>query len=598
MTHTINVKSNGNSKVLQCEDNDILLKVLLDNGYDINAYCGGQGICGKCKVKLAGNIQEASQADKNFLDESEINQGYRLSCMYKVDSDLEVILNIDEDITVMTSGHLTEFDIDLDLSKEIISISDATTENQLDYLKRIYEKTGTNKINYDNLKKLTDLKTEQKFTVLKWKDEILEIQTDNSVKDCYGLAVDIGTTTIVMYLLNLKTGQEVDISSFYNPQKKFGADVISRINYTFTNKNGTVKMRESIIEALNKGIKELTKDKKLGPNDICKVSIVGNTIMLHLLLGIDAITIAKAPYVPVFTDELDLKPEKVGINIHKEGIIQFLPSISGYVGADIMGDMLTINIDQLDGNNLLIDIGTNGEIVLNSGEKIYSCSAAAGPAFEGANITFGTAGVSGAISSFKIDKGKYDFSTINDKKPIGICGSGLLDMIAEFYKYDIIDSSGRIKEADALTGWKKEVLHKYKEQRAIKITDKKDWGKAIYLTQKDIREVQLAKGAIAAGIKILLKEMDLEDEEVNRVFIAGGFGNYINPDNACFIKIIPECLKDKIIQIGNGAGTGAKIYLLNKKAKNRAVKIKERVKYIELSVNQEFQNEYINSMNF
>lgn len=597
MTHQIKVKSKNTIKKIKCNDGDVLLKILLKNGFDINAYCGGEGICGKCKVKLSGDIDKPKEQETKFLDQKEINKGYRLSCLYKVTDDLEVYLEEQEEITVMTGGIITELDINLDLSKEKVKLSKATLENQTDYLKRIFKKTNTQKIDYNSLVKIPDLVKNNKVSVLKRKDEILNITTNDKNNNFYGLAVDIGTTTIVIYLLDLNTGEEIDVTSFYNPQKKYGADVISRINYTQSNENGIKEMKEVLIKQLNKGIKELTKNNGIAIDDIYKISMVGNTIMLHLLLGIDSISIAKSPYIPVFTEELELNSSEIGLNINQNGIVQILPSISGYVGADIIGDMLTINIDRLKGNNLMIDIGTNGEIVLNKGDEIYSCSAAAGPAFEGANITFGTAGILGAISNFKIEGKEFKYSTIGNKEAIGICGSGLLDMIAELYKNGFIEPSGKIVEEKILKTWKKKFLKEYKDQRAIKITNN-NVSKKIYLTQQDIREVQLAKGAIAAGIKILLQKTELKTKDIDRVFLAGGFGSYLNSDNACYIKMIPKSLKDKIIQIGNGAGTGAKIYLLNKKAKNRAIEIKEKVNYIELSVNKEFQTEYINSMSF
>ncbi|MFO7815338.1 MAG: ASKHA domain-containing protein [Halanaerobiales bacterium] len=597
MAPQITVESEGTVQKITCSEGEILLKVLLANDYEISAYCGGEGICGKCKVKLSGEIRKPNPQEIKFLEQEELEKGYRLSCLYRVNKDLTVHLEAKDEITVMTGSIVTEFDLNMDLSREKIKLSEATLKNQKDYLKRIYEMTNTDNINYENLVKIPELVNDKKISVLSWKDKILDLRIDKGNDKFYGLAVDIGTTTIVIYLLDLKTGEEVDLNSFYNPQKKFGADVISRINYTQNNENGRKEMQEVIIKELNKGIDELTERNQISSNDIYKVSFVGNTIMLHLLLGIDALSIAKAPYVPVFTEELELKADQIGLKINKNGLVQFLPSISGYVGADITGDLLTINIDRLKGNNLMIDIGTNGEIVLNRGEEIYSCSAAAGPAFEGANITFGTAGISGAISDFKIEDKEFKYSTIDQKEPIGICGSGLLDIIAELYKYGFIVSSGKIKEKEELKTWKSKKFKEYKGKNAIKITGEKN-SKDIYLTQQDIREVQLAKGAIAAGIEILLKKTNLKAEDLDRVFLAGGFGSYINPDNACYIKMIPDCLKEKIIQIGNGAGTGAKIYLLNKKAKKRAVAIKEKVKYIELSVNKEFQNEYINSMSF
>jgi uncharacterized 2Fe-2S/4Fe-4S cluster protein (DUF4445 family) len=597
MSYTVTVRTKEQVEEIKCADNENLLKVLLQNDYDINAYCGGVGICGKCKLKLKGNINSPTKAEQEFLDIKEINEGYRLSCMYKIKSDFEVIYDQKQDITVMTDGTLTELDKDLDLIKHNIKFEDVNINNQKDYLKRIFNKTNTDNIEYDGIIKLANINKRKLFSVFTHNKNIIDITKDTK-KDYYGLAVDIGTTTIVIYLINLSTGEEIGVNSFYNPQKKFGADVISRINYTNNNENGIKKMQDAVIDALNQGIDELIEQTNLNNDDIYKMTIVGNTIMLHLLAGIDALSIAKSPYIPTFTDEIKLKTNDVNLNINKKGLIFILPAISGYVGADITGDMLTINIDKLKGNNLMIDIGTNGEIVLNKKDKIVSCSAAAGPAFEGANITFGSAGVSGAISKFEIKNEKFNFKTINNQPPIGICGSGLLDMIAEFFKHGFIESSGKITDQEDFTAWKKNYVGKYKDQNAIRITKNKSTDQTIYLTQKDIREVQLAKGAIAAGIEILLQETNLKAENLDRVFIAGGFGNYINPDNACFIKMIPECLKDKIIQIGNGAGTGAKIYLLNQKAKKRALAIKEKVKYIELSVNKEFKTEYINSMNF
>ncbi|MGM0446507.1 MAG: ASKHA domain-containing protein [Bacillota bacterium] len=597
MSHTVKVTTEGRVEKIKCEDNENLLKVLLNNGYDINAYCGGEGICGKCKLKLKGSINSPTKSEKEFLEPEELKEGYRLSCMYKIKGDIEVIYDQKQDITVMTDGTLTELDKDLDLIKHDIKFEDVNINNQKDFLKRIFEKTDTDQIDYDSIEKIAHLNKRKVFSVFTHENKIVDITKDTK-KDYYGLAVDIGTTTIVIYLINLNTGEEIGVNSFYNPQKKYGADVISRINYTNNNKKGIEEMQDAVINALNQGIDQLVKQFKISNDDIYKMTIVGNTIMLHLLAGIDALSIAMSPYIPTFTDEIKLKADDLNLNINQKGLIFLLPSISGYVGADITGDMLTINIDKLSGNNLMIDIGTNGEIVLNKKDKIVSCSAAAGPAFEGANITFGSAGISGAISKFEIKNEKFNFKTINEQPPIGICGSGLLDMIAEFFKHDFIQSSGKITNKEKLADWKKKFVGKYKDQNAIRITENKNNSQIIYLTQKDIREVQLAKGAIAAGIEILLQKTDLKAEELDRVFLAGGFGNYINPDNACFIKMIPDCLKEKIIQIGNGAGTGAKIYLLNKKAKKRALAIKEKVKYIELSVNEQFQTEYINSMNF
>lgn len=279
-------------------------------------------------------------------------------------------------------------------------------------------------------------------------------------------------------------------------------------------------------------------------------------------------------------------------NINEKGIVQLLPSVSGYIGADIVGDILVTDFED-DSWNLLIDIGTNGEIVLGNSQELYSCSAAAGPAFEGAKITQGLAGVPGAISSFN----KKGWQTIADKPPRGICGSGLLDIIGELLDQGFIDKTGAFKKEEELSRRQQQRMTTFKEQRAfIVVSASESEGEKIILTQKDIREFQLAKGAIAAGIQILVEEAGINYDLIDNVYLAGGFGNFIGAEAACKVGLIPAVLEDKILRIGNGAGLGAKAYLLDQKQRQTAVDFREVMEYIELSTMPEFQAYYMENM--
>ncbi|MFW6389619.1 MAG: ASKHA domain-containing protein [Halanaerobiales bacterium] len=599
MSYNLTVIKSDRIDTYKCNQGSNLLNVLLDMDYDINAYCGGKGTCGKCKVKIISGSTEVTSQEKELLSDEQIEAGIRLACKTEIKDDLKIQLPESDNIEVLTESILNDSNIDPGFKKFKIQIEKSSLEDQRSYLKKIYDRLSLSRINIKALKDLDNLNKESLITVTVNSDnEIVQVETGDTIRDLYGIAVDIGTTTIVIYLVDLNTGKQVDTYSLYNPQKRYGADVISRINYTIENEEGTKKLKEDLIKGLNQGINQLQLDNAIKREDIYKIAIAGNTVMLHTLLGMKVKSIANSPYVPLFTEELSLKPEKINLEINPEGIIEILPSISGYIGADIVGDMIAVNHNSEEKNiNLIIDLGTNGEIVLDLGDKIYACSTAAGPALEGAKITHGMAGIPGAISRFKLN-GKVEYDTIKNKKPEGICGSGLLDIISELYLHQIINSRGSFVSSKEIPEEYRERLTSYRDMEAFIISENNNKGNNIVLTQKDIREVQLAKGAIQAGIEILLNEKNIKYEEIDNVYLAGGFGNYIDPHSACSINLIPEELKDKVKQIGNGAGTGAKMYLIDKAVKTFAKKLKNRVEYIELSKSQDFQTKFMETMEF
>lgn len=605
MQYKIKIYQNNTEETILGDSGANLLDLLQQNEYDITSPCGGEGTCGKCKVKILEGAPELTVKEKELLTPKEIDNGIRLACRIQVENNLKIELEREEEIEVLTEGVPSTLKIDPEIKKISFRLDQPTLEDQRDYLQRILDSLNSGKrdqlaLSLATLRKLDSLNKEELITVTLKNNEILQLEEGDKSLNSYGIAIDIGTTTIALYLMNLVSGEELDVYSLHNPQKRFGADVISRINYTLKNAEGVEELQEVLVRGLNAGIKQLTRRNNLERDDIIQMVIVGNTIMLHTLLGISAETIAKSPYIPVFTSTLELSPAEIGLEINDEGIVKLLPSVSGYVGADIIGDMLVADFES-EKWNLLIDIGTNGEIVLGNKEKLFACSAAAGPAFEGARITFGMAGVPGAISEYRFNgKGEVEHKTIGGKKARGICGSGLVDIIAELLRRGFLESTGAFTAEDNFSVEEGGYLTDYNGVKAYRVLTAKETAleEDIVLTQKDIREFQLARGAISAGIQILLKEAGIDYGQIDKVYLAGGFGNYINPHNACYIGLIPAELEEKIVRIGNGAGMGAKMYLLDRNLKDYTEKIRDRVKYIELSSRADFQTEFMNSMFF
>jgi len=386
----------------------------------------------------------------------------------------------------------------------------------------------------------------------------------------FGAAIDIGTTTVVMYFLNLLNGEIEKISSFLNPQKLYGADVITRINYCQEHDDGLSELLKSIVEAINDKFDDFRKDKQLDPSNLEKIIIAGNTTMLHILLGADPVPIALAPFKPAFTDKQVRKGFSTGLNINREAEVTTIPCISAYVGADIVAGLAVLNVPSQ--NYIFLDIGTNGEIALIKEREIFTCATAAGPAFEGANISCGMGAVSSAISVFSTPE-RYE--VIGNSEPSGICGSGIVDIVAYMLDNGIIDETGFLKETFVINP-------------AHKIT----------VTQQDIREIQLAKSAIYSGIKILMNLAGLSFSNIDALYLAGGFGNYINIKSAIKIGLLPYELRDKIYPVGNSAGIGALQYLRNSDFEKKTDAILKNSQYIELSNVDEFTMEFALNMNF
>ncbi len=394
----------------------------------------------------------------------------------------------------------------------------------------------------------------------------------------YGVAVDLGTTSLVFHFVNLMTGALVETRAILNPQAKYGADVISRINYCVLNPQGARILQQEIINTVNAELLRFAGNAGTGKTDVVRICFTGNTTMLHILLGVDPGPIAYVPFTPAFTEEKILRAADLDLECHPGGEVKILPSLSAYIGSDIVAGIASLKPSTAHKNYLFLDLGTNGEMALCTPDRIYCCSSAAGPAFEGANIEHGMGAAEGAIMSYD---GPGRFRIIGDTRPTGICGSGLIDLVAWLL------AEGRISGDGYMAG-----------DFIIATAAESATGQAICLTPKDVREVQLAKSAVASGINILLSHAGLSADQIDALYLAGGFGNYIRPANAASIGLIPRELCARAMPAGNTSGTGALLSLRSVSFDGILEEILSRMKNLELSDHPDFVMQFAMNMEF
>lgn len=594
----IKILYENNDYIETTDGKESVLKVIQDSNAEIIAPCGGMKKCGKCLIKTIAKSQPPTSEEIRLLGKNNIDKGFRLACFIKAEDGMVVEIpdqNAKNKILTNSNFKINSFNPAVGITK--IKTEITKIDRQVSDIRNILHNSDM-KIDINNLPLLKDLtealsNSNNEPTLISYNDIVKGVENKKN-GHFYGIAIDIGTTTVAAYLYNLENGDFTGVVSELNDQKQFGADVISRINYAQTEINGLTRLNGVMIKQLNEMIQKLCKLYSLNNYDIYMVTLAGNTTMMHFLMGLDPVNIGKLPFIPVSTEMHDFPAADLGININKFGHALCLPSVSAYIGADIIAGLLACRLNSSNEISLLIDIGTNGEIVLGNSDRMISCSTAAGPAFEGANIRFGTGGISGAIDSIKFDGDKVNFTTIDNKEPIGICGSGIVDGVAQMLQFDVIDETGRFYDDDEIVA-SPEIAGRifvFEGMKAFRIVDE------ICITQKDVREIQNAKAAIAAGISTLIKKYLITRSDVQKVFLAGGFGNYINIESAMTIGLLPKMDHDKVIASGNTAGAGASMCLLSQKYIKRAEEIKKKVEYIELTMDPGFTNEYIDNMIF
>jgi len=588
---------------IKTADKITLLKAAQKAMVTIQSECGGKGICGKCKVKVLDKNFPVSASDRNFFNTDEIEKGWRLACKSLVKRNLKVEIpsyGSLKDMRILLRGKRKKLELLPGIKKLYLKLTPPSLQTPDSFSSTVKKNFNVNKIDLNTLQKIPEILIDSNFEItgIIRNDELITIERGDTQSHNYGIAFDIGTTTIVGFLVNLNSGEVSEISSRVNSQISFGADVITRINHAITDKKNLQLLHKEVIKTINSIINELVTKSKIEKQYIYELTIAGNTVMSHLLLNISPESLSHSPFNPVFSESIQVKAKELLININPNAHIYIFPNIGGFIGGDIVSGMLIHDIEKDDKTKIAVDIGTNGETVMGNKHRIVACSNAMGPAFEGAHITCGIPAVTGAINKIDFTENDIDFTVIGNLKPKGICGSALIDLVAGLLDSGIINQRGRFENPEKLHGKISDALlsriHTHKNQLAFTIYKENK----IILTQSDIREIQLAKAAIHSAIKILLKLLKITEDDISEIYIAGAFGNYIRPENALRIGLIPDFPIKKIQPVGNAAGEGAIRALLSLKERKRADIITNKVEHVELSVQPNFQDIFTESLFF
>ena len=593
----------------EAEEGETILQAAVRAGVNIDGNCAGKGTCGKCKVKiLEGDLSECMD-HHHRLSENEIEAGYRLACCHKV-SDGMVVEMPEAETTASRKRRMVNlpegFEPAAWVEKHCITVEKASLANQHSDEVRTAEALGWEdlRFSYSALKKLPRVLDEGgEITVTLRDGQVIDVEKGNTERENYGVAVDIGTTTVVVMLWNLGSGEMEEISAVTNPQGAYGADVISRITFVMEKAGNLEIIHKAVIDCINRAIDEFARELKVQPENIYQFTVVGNTTMSHIFLEVDPSSLALAPFAPAFTAGREVAAGDLGLHGNASAQVYTAANIAGHVGSDITAGVITTDLMKCDKGHLFIDIGTNGEIVLTGNGRAVACSTAAGPAFEGSSIKQGMRAARGAIERVDITDEGAAISVIGDCQPVGICGSGIIDAVGELIRTGIVDKTGRLLGREKLEkkGVSEGVLKHIREDgnaSEFVLYFSEDGKNDVVITQKDVREVQLAKAAISAGISIMMKEIGLTVETLEKVSIAGAFGNYIRNTSAINIGLLPKIDEKKIVSLGNSAGIGASMILLSERCREESETVAAQIQHIELAGRSDFQDQYMMAMMF
>jgi len=612
-------------KDTEVEDGITIMEAAQRAGIHVNSLCGGEGVCGKCRVQVT---QGSIRPDKNsisFLSKEEIIEGYLLACQAKIYENVEVVIPPEsrleteqilmeqpavdysdpEKVSVpkIPQDPMTLFE---PLSQKIyLELPQPSLEDNIGDMERIIRELRK-KAGYQNLEasfdclhdltsKLRDNSWKVTATITKNRDlwRVIQIEAGDTSDQNYGLAIDVGTTTVVAQLVHMKTGNVVGVTGSHNLQARYGEDVISRMIFACGSKGGLDPLHKAIIKNINSLIKTLISEKEIGVDQITAIVAAGNTTMSHLLLSLTPCSIRLAPYVPTANVFPQIRAAALGIDVNPNGIIETMPAVASYVGGDIVAGVIACGIADKPETNVLIDVGTNGEIVMGNNEWLVCCSASAGPAFEGGGIKNGMRAARGAIERVEIENGNVTYHTIGKAKPRGICGSGLIDCIYGFVRNGIINHEGKFNLSDR----HKRIIEKDGEiQFIVAYSKDTESGKDLTITESGIGNVIRSKGAVFAAIKSLMDYVGVKFDEIGTFFVAGGFGTYLDIPKAIGIGLLPDLDPKKIQFVGNSSLMGARIALLSGHAIERSAKIASGMTNIELTAYQPFMDEYVAAM--
>ncbi len=582
----------------RAEAGESLMEAMHRAGTKLNAPCGGNHSCGKCRVRiLEGECPSAAAEETKLLTAGDLAAGWRLACAVYGPGEWTVeIPEQDKGARVMTEG-TGGGEAELNPGCSVICIP--VDKPSLEDARADIERIGGMKLPLDMLEKLPALIRENDriyAAVIGMNDgeqQVIGLAAEEMGN--LGVAVDVGTTTMAAYLIDLRTGEQLACASEMNPQRSFGGDVISRADYSCESRENKKRLQSLVVKAIEGMTGRMLAECSRERADVRHIVCVGNTIMMHLLAGLETGYITRSPFTPVYRRGFTVRADELGMK--DEGTrVTLGPCVAGYVGADTVAAVLACGMHKSEELQLLVDIGTNGEIVLGNRKGMLCCSAAAGPAFEGAHIRCGSGAQDGAIDHVKIEDGEVRYTVLGGGEARSVCGSGLVDAVAEMVENGIVDETGRIDEDFAPEAYQSRIFE-YEGNPAFSLDGKNAEG--VFISQQDVREVQLAKSAIAAGIQVLMNEMGAEFSLVSRLCLAGGFGNYIDRESAVKIGLLPEEMADRIVPVGNAAGTGARMMLRSRDEWAQADgSLLNGMRYVELSARADFQELFVEKMMF
>jgi len=614
LTILIDARDLSTRRTLSAPAGTTLLKAAHDGGLDVTATCGGRGRCTSCRIKfISGTVPPPTLADEVQLGDDLVREGYRLACQCRLDEPLTVQLAPpleEKSFQILGAGPGVKLTsgvvMDSGVAKHIVKVTVPREEHhQTSDLEQLLAAVGRDPadVGPSVLPGLPGALRDDGglVTVTTFGGRILAVERGDTALMKFGLAIDIGTTSVVTTLIELESGEQLASVSSLNPQAVFGGDLMSRIAFAQFNPVNLRKLTTRILGLLNQHIEQVCREAGVLPKWIFKVVVVGNTCMHHLLLGIDPSYVGLAPYAPVMRHPLVMAARELHLKTSPEAQVCLLPIVAGFVGADAVAVALATRMDTSDRIRCAVDIGTNGEVVLGSRERLLACSAPAGPALEGAQIRHGMRGALGAIDRVTVDDDVH-IHTIGEAPALGICGSGLIDLLAGLLDAGVIDATGliQVERRDALPPRLGDRVVMRGEERQVIVLRPGESGaeREIVLTQDDVRQVQLAKGAIASGVAMLLHVAGIAPDDLDELMLAGGFGNYISIASALRIGLIPPLPPAKVRYVGNAASLGAQLCLVSEIERAHAAEVARAIEHVSLAAHPDFEQIFVDAMNF
>lgn len=601
-------------KIFEVPFGETLFEAAALAGVEVDTVCGGNGSCGKCKVKFLTTPPPAIPLDYVHLAGAEIQKGFRLSCQVVAREDMVVDVppaGGRMGVKILHEGIQREVELRPIVKKIFIPHVPPRQRDGIadwdavkDTLPRWF-RSVTVPLHW--LRRLPEfIRLREGMTITVAGRKVTSLSAGDTTSEHYGVAFDIGSTTVVAFLIDLNSGQELAVASGLNYQARFGDDLIARLSRCQRNAAGLNQMHKLIIEQINDLLHEVCKKATIDLAQIGEMTVVGNMAMHHFLLNLDSTFLGLSPYAPVTREGLTVTAEELGLDLAPETPVYVLPNIAGFVGSDTVGVILSSGLNRADGVRMAVDVGTNGEIAMSAPRRLIACSAPAGPAFEGARIKMGMRAARGAVDHVSFENGRVNYSVIGDVAPVGICGSALIDLCANLLRAGMLNWRGALVAKDRLPGSVPPDLRdrlfeseKSRDNHFVVVWAGVDGAERdVILTQQDIREFQLAKGAIRAGEMVLQQYVGYGDDELEAVFLAGAFGTFIDLDNAREVNLVPDVPLDRLHSVGNAAGVGARLALISDKERIAAERIGRNTEHIQLSGLDQFQRAFIEAMRF